>query len=475
MQPLNYKDLGLRVGLEIHRQISSHKLFCSCPSELTDKPFDALLKRSLHAVKSETGQTDIVAEHEVKKGKHAVYEVVHGSCCQVETDEEPIHPLNMHALQAVLEVALLLKCKLVDAIQIMRKQVLDYSNTSGFQRTALVAMDGRIETQHGNVGITSICIEEDAARRIRNEPEFTVFRLDRLGIPLIEITTEPDMTNPDQVKEIAAYLGMVLKSTGKYKSGIGTIRQDLNVSIKGHPRVEIKGVQDLQLIPTVIEKEVLRQLDNVKLGKTKSEVRKMLPDGTTAYLRPMPGASRMYVETDHPIIALEQKFLDSLVLPELLSEKTEQFEKKYNLPPLLAREVITNPLFTKFAEQYKQLEASFIARVLSEIPKDIKTRLRIDTGKLTDKDFAKVLDAYTKEPLSKQAATDMLAALAQGHPFDLTKYQMVSDEELEKNIKEIVAKNKGASMGALMGIVMHAYKNKVDGKKVSELLKKYLQ
>ena len=181
----------------------------------------------------------------------------------------------------------------------------------------------------------------------------------------------------------------------------------------------------------------------------------------------------MYVETDHPLIPINEQLLDSLTLPELLTEKTEQFEKKYNLPPALAREVITNPLFTLFVAQYKTLEPSFIARVLTEIPKDIKTRLHIDTGKLTDKDFTKLFDAYSKESLPKQAATDMLAALAQGHPFDLTMYRMVSDDELEKNIKEIVTKNKGASFGALMGIVMTAYKNKVDGKKVSELLKKY--
>ncbi len=472
---LDYKQLGLKCGIEVHRQISSHKLFCSCPSELTDKPFDALVKRTLHAVKSETGQKDLVAEHEAKKKKYAIYEIVHTSSCSVETDEEPIHTLNNHALQAVLEVALLLKCMPVDAVQIMRKQVLDFSNTSGFQRTALVALNGAIATNQGKVGITSICIEEDSARRIRSEPEYTVFRLDRLGIPLIEITTEPDMTNPDQVKEIASYLGMVLKSTGKFRSGIGTIRQDLNVSIKGHPRVEIKGVQDLQLIPLVIEKEVLRQLEQIKQGKTKSEVRKLLPDGSTQFLRPMPGASRMYVETDHPLVSMDQKILGSMVLPELLTEKTEQFEKKYHLQPVLAREVINNPFFTKFVEQHKKLEASFIARVLTEIPKDIKTRLHISTDKLTDKDFAKVFEAYSKETLSKQAATDMLAALAQGHPFDLTKYQMISDDELEKSIKDIVAKNKGASMGALMGIVMNAYKDKTDGKKVSDLLKKYMQ
>lgn len=471
--PLDYKELGLRVGVEIHRQIETHKLFCSCPSELTDKPFDALVKRQLHAVRSERGEKDVVAEHEQQKKRHAVYEVVHGSSCSVETDEEPIHALNEHALKAVLEVSLLLHCTLVDAAQIMRKQVLDFSNTSGFQRTALVALDGNIATPLGQVGITSVCIEEDSARRIRTEPEFTLFRLDRLGIPLIEITTEPDMTTPEQVKEVASYLGMVLKSTGKFRSGIGTIRQDINVSIKGHPRVEIKGVQNLPLIPLVIEKEILRQQENIKQGKGRSEVRKLLPDGSTAFLRPMPGASRMYVETDHPLVVLDQKLLDSIALPELLSVKTEQFEKKYNLQPALAREVIAHPLFIQFVERYKKLEPSFIAKVLSEIPKDIKTRLHVSTDNLTEKDFSQVFDAYNKEALSKQAATDMLAALAQGHPFDLTKYSMVSDEELEKNIKSLVEKNKGASPGALMGMVMGAYRGKVEGKKVQEILKKY--
>src|SRR3989338_7571528 len=230
-----YIALGLKIGIEVHRQIESHKLFCACPSELTDKPFDALVKRTLHAVRSETGQKDLVAEHEAKKGKYAVYEIVHGSSCSVETDEEPVHPINRHALQAVLEVALLLQCNLVDAIQTMRKQVLDFSNTSGFQRTALVALDGKIETQHGKVGIASVCIEEDSARRIRTEPAFTVFRLDRLGIPLIEITTQPDMHTPDQAKEIASYLGMVLKPTKKLKQGFGLIGKNLMFTLLDTP------------------------------------------------------------------------------------------------------------------------------------------------------------------------------------------------------------------------------------------------
>ncbi|GAF96681.1 unnamed protein product, partial [marine sediment metagenome] len=147
------------------------------------------------------------------------------STCLVELDEEPPRPINQEAIGIALEISLLLKAKIIDEIQVMRKIVIDGSNVSGFQRTALIATDGYIETSLGEVRIPVICLEEEAAKKIKETKDSATYRLDRLGIPLIEIATEPDIKNPEHAKETASLLGMILRSTGKVKRGLGTIRQ----------------------------------------------------------------------------------------------------------------------------------------------------------------------------------------------------------------------------------------------------------
>ena len=265
---MNYKELDLKIGLEIHKQLETHKLFCNCPSKLRDDKPDIKVKRYLRAVQSEIGETDQVALHEIQKGKYCVYEFYKDSNCLVELDEEPPYPINQDAVKIASEITLLLNAQFIDEIQVMRKQVIDFSNTSGFQRTAFFARNGFIKTNSGKVSINLIALEEDAARKVENGEDYVIYRLDRLGIPLVEIATDPDIKTPEQAKEVAAYLGMILKSTGKVKNGLGTLRQDINVSIKNGNRVEIKGAQDLNLIPKTIELEVMRQ---VKLLEIKNQ------------------------------------------------------------------------------------------------------------------------------------------------------------------------------------------------------------
>ena len=473
---LDYQKLGLRCGIEIHRQVESHKLFCHCPGELIDKKPDFIIKRQLAAALSETGERDTVAEFEMAKERYAVYEGFHKNTCLVELDETPIHLINQDALAAVLQVCKLLHMKIVDDIQVMRKQVLDYSNTSSFQRTALVGVDGHIETAQGKVRIQSVCIEEDAARKMKEEKDYVVYRLDRLGIPLIEIATAPDMKTPEQVKEVAAYLGMVLKSTNKFKSGIGTIRQDLNVSIHGHPRVEIKGVQDLRLIPLIVENEVARQIENVQQKKAKGEVRKANEDGSTNFLRPMPGAARMYVETDHPSFSVKELYA-KVKVPELLTERVITLEQKYHLTAQLARELLEEEKIIFFEEIVKTLkvEPAFVAKVLIEMPKEIKARVKGDIKPLQEKDFWFVLEEISKGTLTKSAAFEILSELAQGKMVNLEQYKTVSDEKLREEIEKLVKEQKGAPLNALMGMIMERYKGRIDGKKVMEIIKKYLR
>ena len=256
----NWEELGLMMGLEIHQQLNTkHKLFCPCSTELTDDEFDDGIIRNLRPTQSELGQIDRAALQESLRDMTFKYESFNNHTCLVETDDEPPHALNREALDICITIASLLNMKMVDEFHTMRKQVIDGSNTGGFQRTGLAATDGYLDTPYGRVVIESLGLEEDAARRIDSDDEFTQFRLDRLGIPLAEITTDPSMHHPEQIKEVAYMIGQVLRSTN-VKRGLGTIRQDVNISITRGARVEIKGVQDLDLMPEIVEREVQRQL-----------------------------------------------------------------------------------------------------------------------------------------------------------------------------------------------------------------------
>src|SRR5947209_9136501 len=257
-EPMDYRALGLKVGLEIHQQLATHKLFCEDVSALVDTADGQRFRRRLRPTQSELGEVDAAALEEAKRRLTFVYEATPNSCL-VEADEEPPHPPNPAALDIALEIALLLNARPVSEVDFMRKIVIDGSNTSGFQRSALVALDGHLETNGKRIGVPTILLEEDAARKLSEAEGEVVYRLDRLGIPLVEIATSPDIETPEEAREVALAFGSLLRATRKVMRGIGTIREDLNVSIKGGSRIEIKGVQELRLISTFVEREVERQ------------------------------------------------------------------------------------------------------------------------------------------------------------------------------------------------------------------------
>ncbi len=269
---MDYEGLGLKAGLEIHQQLDTkRKLFCNCPTELKNASESTYeIHRYLQVAESELGEIDKAALEESQVKRRFAYKG-YDTTCLVENDEEPPGPLNPDAIDMALEIALLLDMTPVDEVHTMRKIVIDGSNTSGFQRTAFVASGGKISMGERVVHVDALCLEEEAAQKISEDVNGVVYSLDRLGIPLVEITTSPEAMTPDQVCSIAKWIGMILRSTGKVKRGIGTIRQDINVSIAKGARIEIKGVQTLGMIETIIEREVLRQ---VNLLNIRNELRK---------------------------------------------------------------------------------------------------------------------------------------------------------------------------------------------------------
>ena len=477
---LDYKALGFKCGLECHQQLEGKKLFCNCPTLNSDKVPDIIVERRLKAVAGEMGDVDIAAEFEMMKKKKIIYEANSEDVCLIETDEEPPHELNKQALETAIKVALLLNAKIVDEVQIMRKIVVDGSNVSGFQRTALVAMNGYIETSMGKVRIPTICLEEEAAQKLEEAKDFVRYRLDRLGIPLIEIATSSDIKNPEHAKEVAAYIGMVLRSVEGVKRGLGTIRQDVNISISNGARTEIKGFQDLRSIPKVIEYEVKRQLDAIKQEKKlEKEVRRAETDYTTSFLRPLPGAARLYPETDALPVAISKDYTHTIRknLPKLLIQRVEEFKKKYKLTDDLAKEIINHEYFEAFAAQFKNVDPLFIATALVVTPKEIGrryARYALDISKLTEKDFEEVLGYLNQGKITKDAVIDILIEKLSEEKIDISKYSVVAEADIENEIKKIIKEKPGLSVSAYMGLIMQRYRGKVDGKRVIEMLKGFI-
>jgi Glu-tRNA(Gln) amidotransferase subunit E-like FAD-binding protein len=352
----------------------------------------------------------------------------------------------------------------------MRKTVIDGSNTSGFQRTMLVGMNGWIVVNEKRIGIDTVCLEEDACQVIERKNDSDVYNLSRLGIPLIEIATAANIINPQEAKDAAAKLGMLLRSIPNCKRGIGSIRQDVNLSIKGGSRVEIKGFQELKGIPKIIEFEVERHLMIIKKGEqVPNEVRKAEGNLTTSFLRPTPGSDGVYPETDIPEILPDT----SLILRiDTIEEKTSMMAKDYGLSQELASQVARAGIdLAKLTAKYTNVEAKLIADTLISYPKEIKSRFgkKVDAMLHADDLFARL----ERGELPNSAVFEILSDIAHAKKPDFSKYAAISLHELEREVKELVEKNKDATIQALMGLLMQKHRGKVEGKTVMELVKKH--
>jgi Glu-tRNA(Gln) amidotransferase subunit E-like FAD-binding protein len=483
MKEIDYKKIGLKAGLEIHQQLDTHKLFCSCPSLLRQDTPQFKVKRKLNPVIGETGEIDIAAKYEKQQDKTFIYEVFDTNCL-VELDEEPPHEINQEALKIALHIALLLNCKVFPVTQIMRKTVVNGSNTSGFQRTLLFAHDGYLDTSFGKVGIDYIFLEEDSARPSisgeEDDPELEnskSYKLDRLGIPLVEIATGPHMHTPEQIKETALKIGEILRAC-KVKRGIGTIRQDVNVSINGSERVEIKGFQNPAVMNTTVIKEIERQQECIEKNICKKEVRKANPDGTTTFIRPMPGSARMYPETDCPLLKISEKMLDEAkkTLPKLASEN-KSFLKKFGLNEELIKLILSENKLEEFKYLSKVIEnPQLIAKCLIVFPKEIASKEKKTIQEIEKNITIETLETILLEVGKTISETDVrlvIQKLTQGKKLkDAIKKEEI---DLEKEIKELIKEKQGLNSNAYMGLIMSKFKGRVNGKEVMDLLNKILK
>ncbi len=268
---VDFEKLGFKCGLEIHQQLDTEKkLFCRCPVGLRHEPPDATILRHMRPTLSELGEYDGTALMEFKTRKQVIYQLNKGSTCTYEMDDTPPFEINQQALDIAIELAMLLNCSIVDEIHISRKQYLDGSIPTGFQRTVVVGIEGWVPYKDRKIRIIQICLEEDACREISDIGHTVTFKADRLSTPLVEVITYPDMLNPDEAMEVNEIIGRMLKASGKVRRGIGSVRQDVNVSINGGTRVEMKGiaktgyVHDLTYVEALRQKALLDMRDAIK-------------------------------------------------------------------------------------------------------------------------------------------------------------------------------------------------------------------
>ncbi|HPX59477.1 MAG TPA: Glu-tRNA(Gln) amidotransferase subunit GatE [Bacteroidales bacterium] len=261
-QPKDYQRIGFSVGLEVHQQLlTKEKLFCRCPAGIYQKPdeYDAELLRHMRPTLSELGTYDDSALMEFKTKKKIIYRISNTTACTYDIDDTPPFPINREALRIALEIALACKMNIVSETHIIRKPYLDGSIPSGFQCTALLGIEGEIELKNKKIRLAQLSIEEDSCREISDEGHTRIFSVDRMGIPMVEIVTYPDILHPTEVMEVSNYIRFLNRSTGKVRTGIGTGRQDVNVSCKGGTRIEIKGVAHTKWLPALSHNECFRQ------------------------------------------------------------------------------------------------------------------------------------------------------------------------------------------------------------------------
>ncbi len=625
MSDFSVDDLGVKVGLEIHQQLATHKkLFCNCTPIETEE-YSIKFQRKLRAAKSELGEYDPAVLFEKSKSKEIMYFANPESSCLVEQDEEPPHELDEDAKKIALIIASALKSDVFSEVYPMRKTVVDGSNTTGFQRTMLVSQGGSFNVNGTEIGIQSICLEEDAAKILGEEDSIKKYGLERLGIPLIEIATEPFEVNPKEIKKIALALGRILRSTKKVKRGLGSIRQDVNVSIKeGGVVIEVKGVQQLDQLEKVVEYEAKRQdgllkiskklqaiewahnnedrkditelfkkckskiiqnaikknqkifgisfknmsgmfgyspYEGIRLGKEVAELVRFfgiggvfhsdeLPNygvenediedlkrtleindndgflilaapeekihividqiilrmeyirnegipidtrlatqsGETKFLRPRPGAARMYPETDIPPIIVSNEEIENARknIPKSWDESLLELQKKYELNAQLSEQIFDSrylELFEKIIEKTK-VNPTFVTSILCSSITNLE-RSGLNSNLLKNEEIMKTFQLLEESKITKESIDiifeNIMAGKSQTTEDAMKKaaIETVNESDLEKIIEKIVDDNqdliknqKERAVGPLMGIAMKELRGKASGEMVNNLLLK---
>ena len=634
MTPEDYATIGLKGGLEVHQQLlTERKLFCRCPAGYYSDEYDAEVLRHMRPTLSELGEYDGTALMEKKTNKNIHYRIHQDTVCTYEFDDTPPFFPDEKALDISLEISLLLNLNMVGEMHIARKQYLDGSIPTGFQRTAILGVGGWFPYKDRKIGVRQLSVEEDSCREVSDIGHDRVLLTDRLGMPLVEIVTEPDMRTPQEIAEVCQIIRLLCRSTGKVRTGYGAAREDVNVSVRGGTRVEIKGVPQISRIPLLVYNEAMRQcsllhirdllkqrgitpetfqwtshdvtravakthyqpirealeqgyrvkcvvlkgfagllnhttqeqttfakefsdrvrviaclteLPNIVHSDTASDLlavrdwkvlrkhtragdsdasilvwgneedtqtacneiairareatqgipndtRQALKDGTNGFERVLPGAQRMYPDTDLPPMAIEEARLQGIraQLPVLIWDRQDEYHRMH-LPEDVIEPLCISPRVVLFERLVGELNAdpTFAAVILVQRFKALR-REGLNPDELSDDEIYEVFKAHADGTLAREGVIDVLTRVLEKRSkmgggnaqvqlvLQAVQGQPVNDRDLKTGIEELIENTDDSRFATtqkkyryLMGRLMREFRGRVDGKRVAEMLEK---
>ncbi len=594
---------------------------------MKEKNLESEFERKMRPVAGEMGEIDIAAMHETLRDRSFVYHAYEDEACLVDSDESPPQSIDEEALETALAVSLMFNLEIPEELHVMRKTVLDGSACSGFQRTIVVGMEKEksgIKTSRDLVRVTTLCLEEDACKIKKTEGNRIYYSLSRQGIPLLELRTDPDIKSPDHALETAKKIGLIFRSFPAIRRGIGTIRQDVNISIKGGERIEIKGAQDLKLLPKLVENEALRQknllgikreLKKIKFKKVKPRMvhvshifkgsesritknkatyailipnfagllkRKLTPDrtlgseianyvrvkselkgiihsdedlekyklskefgilrkrlkarkgdtliiasgekesvrktmrivcerinqlikgvpkevrraketGDTEYMRPLPGAARLYPETDIRPIKISGKILREIRknLPELIEERERKEKEEIKKRAKISDEIIDQIVRMGRKEIFDKLIGSgfdpkTVSSTLTSTLRYLEKKEGVNINVLKDRHFLETFGALKRRRIPKEAIPEVLKSFADNPKQTLDEVirklgmGVISRDDLRLIVQKTITENPNLvkdprGKKIMLGLVMQKVRGKADARKVIEIIEEEMR
>ena len=464
------------IGMEIHIELGTKtKIFCSCPTEF--------------------GQDENTHTCPVCLGMPGVLPV-----------------LNEKVVEYATRAGLALNCEIAHFSKMDRKNYFypdlpKAYQTSQFDLPICTGGDVEIEVDgvKKDIGITRIHIEEDAGKLLHESADGTLLDVNRCGVPLIEIVTEPDLRSAEEARAFAEKVRNILEYTGvsDCKMEQGSMRFDVNLSIREKgaevlgTRTEMKNLNSFRALIRAVQYESKRQIIEIKKGHTIIQETRKWDDtkGTSSSLRSKEEAHdyRYFPEPDLVPIVLEPAYIEKIKseLPELPEAKKQRYIDEYKLPEYDAGVLTTTGVTARFFEEAVVLynEPKQISNwMMVEIPPLLKeNELSMENISITPAQLVELLKLVKNNEISGNTGKEVLKEMFSTgkNPSDIVKEkglaQMSDTGELEAIIEEIVSANPksvediGAgndkAYGFLTGQVMKATKGKANAQVANEIIR----
>lgn len=449
--------INSKIGLEIHVPLNTQqKLFCSCPTNYY-----------------EVGEPNI-------------------NTCPVCTGMPGIkpYPLNYSALEAAIMVAQLLDCKVVlENIFVKRKHYNYPDLPSGYQRTSEpVGKDGKLN----GVGIWEVHLEEDPGRY---DLKTGYVDYNRSGVPLLEIVTAPDMKTPEDVRNFMRELTNLLKYTERIIDVGGVMRADVNISIEGGAKVEIKNINSVAGAFKAIQYELVRQKNMLSRGAVIRQETRGFNEKTmvTTSMRVKETAAdyRYIPDPDIPPLQFEDKLIEGILLPETPQLRKKRLIEKYGVREDYAQTMVKDKDVADLFEQVmvagklkSELASMWICR---EVLRQLNYRsIELNESRLNTSIMVELLELVQSNNITENVGKKILERVIDSgeSPKAVVEKEglgrISSKDELSTVVAEVLKENPQAiadyknggekALNYLMGQVMKKMKGRADSKVINKLL-----